>query len=114
MSAHTPGPWRIGALESYDGYTGQPFRNVWAGVDDEATVVARAIRSQGSMTNDVDADAMVISAAPELLEALMAAVDCGMVPTSSAKEGGASRHSRQVEVADMIRAAIAKATGEQQ
>ena len=56
-------------------------------------------------------DMRLIAAAPELLEALIEAVDCGMVPTSSAKEGGAARHSRQVEVADMIRAAIAKATG---
>jgi hypothetical protein len=66
---HTPGPWRIGSLASYDGYTGQPYRNVWAGEDEAATVVARAIRSDGAMTNDVDADALLIAAAPELLEA---------------------------------------------
>ena len=56
----------------------------------------------------VDADV-----AQELYDALVAAVDCGMVPISSAKDGGAARHSRQVHVADQIRAAIAKATGEQ-
>jgi len=58
-----------------------------------------------------EANAHLISSAPDLYEALKAAVDCGMVPISSASEGGAARHSRQVEVADMIRAAIAKAEG---
>ena len=48
----------------------------------------------------------------ELLEALQAAVDVGLVPVSSLKDGGASKHSAQVRVADQIRAAIAKATGE--
>lgn len=48
----------------------------------------------------------------ELLDALQAAVSCGMVPTTTAKEGGASAYSEQVRVADQIRAAIAKATGE--
>ncbi len=43
----------------------------------------------------------------ELRAALEAAIDCGMVPTSTAKDGGAPRHARQVIVADMIRDAIA-------
>lgn len=74
---HTPGPWRIGTLQSFDGYTGQPFRNVWAGHNDTATVVARAIRSEGAMTNDVDLDALLIAAAPDLLDALIWARDGG-------------------------------------
>lgn len=57
-------------------------------------------------------DMRLIAAAPELLAALEAAVACGMVPVSTAKDGGASAHSIQVRVADQIRAAIAKATGE--
>lgn len=56
-------------------------------------------------------NADLIAAAPELLEALKAAVDCKMVPITSAKDGGAAKHSIQVQVADQIRAAIAKATG---
>ena len=48
----------------------------------------------------------------ELLAALKEAVDCGMVPTSSAKEGGANRHIKQLQVADMIRDAIKNAEGE--
>ena len=42
-----------------------------------------------------------------LVEALEAAFDCGMVPTSTAKVGGATRHARQVVVADMLRDALA-------
>jgi hypothetical protein len=47
----------------------------------------------------------------ELLELLKAAVACGMVPVSSAKDGGPNCYSEQVRLADRIRAAIAKAEG---
>ena len=47
----------------------------------------------------------------ELLAALVAAIECGIVPSSSAKEGGAAKYARQVIVADQIRDAIAKAKG---
>ena len=57
---HTPGPWRIDNLESYDAYPGAPFRNVWAG--DPAKCIARAIDH-----GDVDANAALIAAAPDLL-----------------------------------------------
>lgn len=40
--------------------------------------------------------------------ALQAAVDCGMVPSASAKDGAAFRGLRQVNVADQIRAALAE------
>jgi hypothetical protein len=42
----------------------------------------------------------------KLREVLQAAVDCGMVPTSSAANGGAPKHSKQVRVADQIRAVL--------
>lgn len=48
----------------------------------------------------------------ELLAALKQAVDCEMVPTSSAREGGANRHVKQLRVADMIRDAIKNTEGE--
>lgn len=47
----------------------------------------------------------------ELGGVLQAAVDCGMVPKSSANDGGASKYSTQVHVADRIRAALAKCEG---
>lgn len=42
----------------------------------------------------------------ELEAALQAAVDCGMVPTSSARDGGASKYVQQLHVADQIRKAL--------
>lgn len=39
-------------------------------------------------------------------EAVQAAIDCGMVPSSSAKDGGAAKYGEQVRVADMLRAAL--------
>lgn len=70
--AATPGPWRIGSLESYDGYSGKPYRNVWQGQDDAARIIARAILDQGNEQTDVDADAMFIAAAREAIPALLA------------------------------------------
>ena len=49
--------------------------------------------------------------AADLLAALEAAVECGMVPTSTAKNGGAPSYARQAHVADQIRAAISRAPG---
>jgi hypothetical protein len=53
-----------------------------------------------------------MAAAPDMLEALEAAVECGMVPITSAKDGGAAALTRHAHVGDMIRNAIAKAKGE--
>jgi hypothetical protein len=57
--------------------------------------------------------ASLIAAAPDMLAALQRAVACGMVPATSANDGGAAKYSEMVRVADAIRAAIAKATGVQ-
>jgi hypothetical protein len=93
---NTPGPWadRNGRVYQTD--------------NQNLTIanVARAFDGDYSPAN-----ARLIAAAPELLGALQEAVDCGLVPTSSANDGGPNRHSRQVRCADMIRASIAKATG---
>lgn len=67
MANFTAGPWRIGNLPSWDGYTGKPFRNVWAGDEDAAVCIARAIDH-----GDVDANAALIAAAPDLLAACLA------------------------------------------
>ena len=76
--AATPGPWRIGSLESYDGYSGKPYRNVWQGQDDAARIIARAILDQGNEQTDVDADAMFIAAAREAIPALLADLEEAM------------------------------------
>lgn len=117
MSKHTPGPWEV--LNETEVFTG-------LGADSGDGV--KALPSDGWMIADCGdcvtfteigpaelgrdlrkANARLIAAAPELLAALEAAVECGMVPSSTAKGGGATRHARQVIVADMIRESIAKA-----
>ena len=47
-----------------------------------------------------------------LVEAVDAAFACGMIPKSSASEGGANQYSEQVRVADQLRAALARVKGE--
>ena len=105
MSAkHTPGPW----FTKREGFsTVYVEARLRAGVIQE--VAACGPTEAGS--EQQEANASLIAAAPELLDALQAAVGCGMVPASSASEGGAVRHAAQVHVADQIRAAIAKAIG---
>lgn len=53
--------------------------------------------------------ARLAAAAPDLLEALQAILP--FVAKTSAAEGGAAKYSASVAAADMVRAAIAKATG---
>lgn len=100
---HTPGPWRV------ERQNGSPTTGEWMIAGAKPGYLAE-VRDCGS--GCVKANASLIAAAPELLEALEEAVACGMVPISSATEGGAAKYSRQAQVADMIRAAIAKAKGE--
>jgi hypothetical protein len=100
MSKHTPGPWHIvedrtpTSLEVFAGK--MAIAELWRRLDRHTEM----------------ANAKLMAAAPEMLEALIEAVDCGIVPQTSANEGGASKYARQVLAADKIRAAIAAATGE--
>lgn len=95
----------------------------YCGIHDPVAIKAKKDKQHAKWKQEWDAEAAAnkakAAAAAEqkrradcyddLLGALQAAIDCGMVPTTSAKEGGASKFSQQVVVADMIRAAIAKA-----
>lgn len=45
----------------------------------------------------------------ELVGAIQAAIDCGMVPTMSARSGGACAHVEQLKVADQMRDALKSA-----
>jgi hypothetical protein len=112
VSKHTKGPWHIGNLMSYDGYTGRPFRNVWAGHDDDAGVVARAIHETDDGEHDVDANAQLIAAAPELLEALEICQEYAISGKSTGCFSGAS--AELDDIVNVCRAAIAKARGELQ
>ena len=76
---------------------------------------AQRVREQAAHDADAeqkrraDAYEQLVDRVKELEGALRDAVDCGMVPKSSAADGGASKYSAQVLVADRIRAALSKA-----
>jgi hypothetical protein len=60
--------------------------------------------------NEHAANARLIAAAPDLLEALQAIAP--FIPTTTATDGGAAKYSANVRAADMVRAAIERATGD--
>lgn len=68
----------------------------------------KQFRPDGEHVSYADHAALAESHA-RLLEALNAAIQCGMVPSSSTSEGGANRHVVQIQVADQIRDVIAAA-----
>lgn len=92
MSGFTPGPWSVGITT--DGYEIEV-------VSDIRPYVCLVL--PGAIEGVADANARLIAAAPELLEAAQAAWTCisELPPTQSS-----------VEVAQLLLAAIDKATGE--
>lgn len=86
---HTPGPWR------YQRENGSPTTGQHMIAGDTPPGYLAEVRDCGS--GDVSANARLIAAAPELLEALLAVVRVA---------------DRATVEFDMARAAIAKATGE--
>jgi hypothetical protein len=93
---HTPGPWKFGSKTDGDLYK----RNI-AGVDGYHVA---AVSSRDD--HEVDANARLIAAAPDLLEALQDLFDADMehVLMGDGKDD-------QIEAIAKARAAIAKATG---
>jgi hypothetical protein len=57
--------------------------------------------------DDADTEYIRADKVRALVEAIKNAIALGMIPKSSAKDGGACRHSSQVHAADAIRAALA-------
>lgn len=102
MSKHTPGPWVHRTRLDHGA-------NI--GTETGYAVCDMAYDYSSLPREELKADARLICAAPELLEALKAIKP--FIPKTSASEGGAAKHSENVRAADMVRAAIAKATGEQ-
>ncbi len=100
MSGHTPGPWKTGWLESYNAMTGEPVAYVYRS-DAETADTRICIRTVGDLF-DVDADAKLIAAAPDLLEALKGAI------STLASMNWANRSDN---VLTRAKAAIAKAEG---
>ncbi|MDR6768655.1 hypothetical protein J2W88_003959 [Acidovorax delafieldii] len=122
----TPGPWVAQVFEgggyeicadkqgTYGGTLTVCKRNGHSNRADEMHANARLIAEAGTVFHTTKMTPMqLLERVKELEGALHAAVDSGMVPTSSASDGGASKYSAQVHVADRIRAALAKCQGEQ-
>lgn len=113
MGKHTLGPWIVEQSDKTPIYVSPLDRREDISIC-QVLVIDEDEQSDGGEWINGDqtkANAHLIAAAPDMLAALEAAIECGMVPTSSAKEGGAMHYVRQAHVADQIRAAIAKAKG---
>lgn len=103
MEKHTPGPWSIdwnvARLDIYGG--------------DERTLIATLRRS--ALSEGVDAaaraNALLIAAAPELLEALQK-IDAMLVYSMDHARSSLERKRAMSECSGTARAAIAKATGD--
>jgi hypothetical protein len=95
MTKHTPGPWEFDDKHS----SGFPLLCLYA-ADNRNPF-------HGSRSDDEqNANARLIAAAPELLEALRAITD-------QLERIGDTRYDKDGQYIDAARAAIAKATGEQ-
>lgn len=71
--AHTPGPWEV---KYYSGDNNRPtvVRKLLNRVDDPICAIAKFFTHHG--TDETEANALLVSAAPNLLEACKAAKDC--------------------------------------
>ena len=97
MNKHTKGKWVV----NYDEVC------VRSNADDQSFGMLVPIAAV--MDENQEANAQLIAAAPEMIEALLAISE--FIPITTAAEGGASAYSANVHAADLVRAAIAKATG---
>ena len=101
---HTPGPWDACDQGDYSDFDGNS--RVILGDDMRIAVVQW---SPGDRQAESDANALLIAAAPELLEALVEA-ERHFGPFAEITING-QRDPEDVRVTALIRAAIAKATG---
>ena len=118
MSKHTPGPWISGEYDDscgYDCMTGGisigPRGNGPVHLDGANYGQERCKAIKPEALERMEADAILIAAAPDLLEALkMAAQQLETDAIFMSLSGASGNH--QAEAALAARAAIAKATGE--
>lgn len=126
-AAHTPGPWSMATVPTSVGSCHKigPFPNGAARVETYACVYADGQRigidDESAVSKELKANASLIAAAPDLLEALDSAdrvieVLLANMPTESrcrALEDLDNRFLPEQQLRAHRRAAIAKATGEQ-
>jgi|688.fasta_scaffold47701_8 hypothetical protein len=103
MNKHTTGPWKATHALGDQGIA----RHIWSatdGVTSHRELVAMIPDVDGDREH-INADARLIAAAPELLEAL---IECERCVNELFQETGLHEY---MNVSDLARAAIAKATG---
>ena len=98
MSKHTPGPWFYG--DWINGTKGESNASEWVEIWNIDADGSQGLPFVACKHHDQIANARLIAAAPDLLQALIYAVD--LIETVSPFEGDTLRNAR---------AAIAKATG---
>lgn len=107
MSKHTPGPWWVALGSAFGGrcYSGISSKN-----HDFLAEVVVQMEDDDKWAEQLQANARLISAAPELLQALQSMLQWMPVYPAGADGivGGREAHAEAIKAA---RAAIAKATG---
>ena len=110
MSKHTPGPWSVGATRHYKCSGGAEVAIHYGPAESMGNCIAHAYGHGPS--GDAEADARLIAAAPELLEALRGMMDAYADLCDDVTPSYQTYERRKARV-DAARVAIAKATGEQ-
>lgn len=101
---HTPGPWRAERTGPWDGWDG------WEVIAKDGATVCNGL---GSQRNPIrEANARLIAAAPELLEAAKLVLEWYEAEDNHSGTDFYQRMQMCRDSEDAIRAAIAKATGE--
>ena len=111
QTQHTPGPWLFRTAPTSAGLCHIVSAADWRGAFIYGDGIRIGVDDALPKAQELAANARLIAAAPDLLEALEAILP--FIPRTSASEGGASKYSENVKAADMVRAAIAKARGQQ-
>jgi hypothetical protein len=101
MSKHTPGPW-----SSYE----SKYKNLLIVRDAGDHEVYVATVEQGAADEECEANANLIAAAPELLEALEELVRCNCIE-SGPTFGNIVTGKMRIDAGNKAKAAIAKAVG---
>ena len=103
MSAqHTPGPWELGSKSRDTEFLDDEWEISICGANEIDCPLIAMVSNLSLSDDEADANACLIAAAPELLEALQSLVDMDVAY---------QRGPKVAEAVESARAAIAKATG---
>lgn len=108
MSKHTPGPWKV--LRPTGDIGGQDHN--WHVTDAEDTFVAHVFGFNHAIDDQSEANARLIAAAPQMLEALEACADYWHIKHNPGDEHGELLSLSAERAQRLIRVALAAAKGE--